>query len=372
MEVLEGDQELRRGGHATRGSTSGPSRDRFDAISASSADSACSPRHWLNRGEPFSASQPDRCAATAKQGRRCRHSPNQRVVRTCDPSLPRHDLHPPRQARRGVHPKALTGTGYAQSVMDPAAMQSAPPVTEVAVAVEFEQFVGLGTIGLARLAEMWQADYPVVKEVAGAPPGSLSPEMPRIQFGAGTLAPRLWLLTDVGNDLVQIQNDRLIVNWRRLNPADEYPGHAVVLGRFIRLWNEFREAFGVRDEIKPRLIEWTYINQLDSEILARKGLTFVDDALEGLPGTARHFAFHIARELQRDSVIEGYLTIEGGPAMLPTTEERFFSLNITTKLDASQVDLGSIPDVLARAHELSLAAFTSVISPSVQGEWSAE
>jgi uncharacterized protein (TIGR04255 family) len=253
-------------------------------------------------------------------------------------------------------------------VLDSAATPSAPPVTEVAVAVEFEPFIGLGPIGLARLAEKWTAEYPVIKEVTGAPPGSLNPEIPRIQFGTGALPSRLWLLTQSGNDLVQIQNDRLIVNWRRLNPGDEYPGHKVVLDRYLGLWSELLEALGEVGEIHPRLVEWTYVNQLDIGILARKGLTFVDDALEGLPGKAFDFSFHIARELQEDGALSGYLTIEGGPATLPT-EEPFFSLSVTTKLDASRGGLGLVPDLLPRAHDISLAAFTSVISPTVQGDW---
>ena len=92
-----------------------------------------------------------------------------------------------------------------------------PPVVEVAVGVHFLQLPGLNTVALLRLAQMWVTRFPIVREQPASPPPGL-PVGPIIFQVQNALPPlRYWLLTDDESLLVQIQHDRLLLNWRQVS-----------------------------------------------------------------------------------------------------------------------------------------------------------
>lgn len=245
------------------------------------------------------------------------------------------------------------------------------PVIEVALGVVFDPVPELGAIALARLAAGWEDEYPEIREVPGHPTDRLDPGT-SIQFGTGPLPPRLWLLSKNENNLVQLQNDTFLINWRRMRPEDVYPGHEALLATFERLWGEFQEKLR-RKSIRPRLVEWTYVDRLESGVLAAGGLTFLDWASSGseLPGIERAFNFQIVRELRQIGKREGYLSITGNPATTPG-EESFYALNISTKLNAASSAPSQVLDRLREAHNVSLTAFTVVVAPQLQGGRSSE
>lgn len=255
---------------------------------------------------------------------------------------------------------------YARPVPDTQSGPAAPPVIEVALGVAFEPLPDLGAVGLARLAAHWQDEYPVMREVPGRPPGGLAPAG-GIQIGTGAPPSRLWLLSADENDLVQLQNDTLIINWRRVRSEDVYPGHQELLQRFRHLWAEFQERMIGHGDLRPRLVEWTYVDRLESSVPARD-LTFVDGSLEqALPGVAGSFEFRIVRELRQGDKLEGYLAVVGGPASAPGAEP-FYALNITTKLDAAGLPVTGMGDLLQQAHDRSFEAFTAVVDARLRDE----
>jgi len=182
----------------------------------------------------------------------------------------------------------------------------------------------------------------------------------------------LWLLSEDENNLVQLQNDTFLINWRRVRPEDVYPGHEELLATFERLWRGFQEKLK-RKSIKPRLVEWTYVDRLESGVFTGGGLTFLDWSSFGsqLPGIERGFNFQIVRELRQTGRREGYLSITGSPAITPGAES-FYALNISTKLNAVSSAPSQVIDRLREAHGVSYTAFTVVVDPQLQGGRSSE
>jgi uncharacterized protein (TIGR04255 family) len=77
--------------------------------------------------------------------------------------------------------------------------------------------------------------------------------------------PRCWFISDDGTELIQVQQDRFIHNWRRARPTDEYPRYEQVRQRFVRDFETFegflhREGLGT---LELNQCEVTYLNHIE-------------------------------------------------------------------------------------------------------------
>jgi uncharacterized protein (TIGR04255 family) len=143
-----------------------------------------------------------------------------------------------------------------------------PPVVEVAVSVQFRPLFGLRPIELSPLRELWRAEYPLFQE---QPP--LPPTIERPSFGGSTVElmmgpsfqTRLWFMSSSQAELVQVQHDRLTVNWRQIDESAEYPRFPAVKDLFEQRWQDL--ANFVREHelgaMSPTQVELNYINAFD-------------------------------------------------------------------------------------------------------------
>lgn len=109
-----------------------------------------------------------------------------------------------------------------------------PPVAEVALTAQFgEPVIDLAAVG--QFAEQVQKQFPNQSQRQAAAPidpetFDLSPTAPppfRIQFAQEVQLPRLWFESSSSDRLIQLQSDRLAVNWRLLDgDPTEYPHYA--------------------------------------------------------------------------------------------------------------------------------------------------
>ena len=149
-----------------------------------------------------------------------------------------------------------------------------PPVTEVILSVQF------ATMPLFRSAHVglyWNEirnEYPRASEqppigptfeTFGATPAVLSPGI-RIQMQTFPPMARHWFETSDGEHLVQLQQDRILHNWRKVALGKEYPRYDAVRTKFEgeidKLGSLLRkEGLG---EVRPNQCEVTYINTITS------------------------------------------------------------------------------------------------------------
>ena len=140
-----------------------------------------------------------------------------------------------------------------------------PPLTEVALGVVFEP-VEIGAVGLAELSQRWRDEFPNVQEHTALPP-LFQPAQPGpglvVEVGHPPL--RLWMLTEAADRLVQVQRDRLVVNWRRISDG-EYPRYhalrALLDRKVADLWSFFHER--TVPIPLPAAVEATYVNTIDA------------------------------------------------------------------------------------------------------------
>ena len=149
-----------------------------------------------------------------------------------------------------------------------------PPVTEVVLSLQFEPLPAFRSLQIGRLwAEALHDRFPTTEEHAPLEPtferfgvvGRAS-LMARLQFFDVPPVARYWFSNEKGTDLVQLQQDRFIRNWRKMGDGDTYPRYEYVREMFQRdvvVFLDFlkRNNLGA---VKPNQCEVTYINQVDA------------------------------------------------------------------------------------------------------------
>jgi uncharacterized protein (TIGR04255 family) len=142
-----------------------------------------------------------------------------------------------------------------------------PPLDEVVLGIQFSDM----PFRNHHAGLLWQLfpEYPLVEE---QPPigavfetfGSTFPvpDIPKFQIMTAPDALRYWFISEDKCQLLQVQPDRLIHNWRRRREEDEYPRYENVRHRFVAEVGKVQGFFIDRGwgEIRTNQCEVTYIN----------------------------------------------------------------------------------------------------------------
>lgn len=145
-----------------------------------------------------------------------------------------------------------------------------PPVTEVALAVQFETLTALRTIQLGVLWEkVFRERFPKFEE---HPPRALAfeefgirgPKKIEVEIQQQFPVPRCWFLNEPETKLIQVQQDRFVHNWRKFKGDEEYPHYESIRDTFMSELEKFsqflsREKIG---ELIPNQCEVTYVNHI--------------------------------------------------------------------------------------------------------------
>jgi uncharacterized protein (TIGR04255 family) len=157
-----------------------------------------------------------------------------------------------------------------------------PPVNEVALAAYFPSET-VDVQALASFSREVRSELPDQQSQPVLPPVvetfDTPPQMPsiQIQVGGATTFPRMWFTSPGDAQLVQIQHDRLTLNWRDLEQGLEYPRYDTLRMRFLHLLERLVAA--LTESGRPThitLCEVTYVNPIE------------DIAHPGPGGTAGH------------------------------------------------------------------------------------
>jgi uncharacterized protein (TIGR04255 family) len=149
-----------------------------------------------------------------------------------------------------------------------------PPVVETVLSIQFEKLIAMRAV---HLGVFWQKvkerfpkteEQPVLLPVFDRFPEPIPPSG-QIQFEAieAATVPRVWMINDAGTEVIQIQNDRFIKNWRKSGEHDVYPHYEpVIRPAFQRDFQEFQlflaeEKLG---DMKVTQCEVTYVNHIVS------------------------------------------------------------------------------------------------------------
>jgi len=146
-----------------------------------------------------------------------------------------------------------------------------PPVIEVALSVQFEPLSGFRTSHFGLLWSDFRRQFPRTEEHPPRPPVidqfgiRRAPKMD-VRVEVALPVPQCRFLNDTGTELIQIQQDRFVHNWRKVGAGDEYPRYESVKRRFEQELGVFRQFLAREDlgELVPNQCEITYVNHIIS------------------------------------------------------------------------------------------------------------
>jgi uncharacterized protein (TIGR04255 family) len=170
-------------------------------------------------------------------------------------------------------------------------------VVETSLGIQFEGLDGYRSLSAAGYWERIRDRYPNLEEhppldprfeTFGPSNGQLG--QPQFQLIQGAIQPRYLFLSNAGDEIVQLQADRLFFNWRKRSATHVYPRHSYVRGilkeRLDDLW-QWSEHLGL-GEVHPTQCEAIYVNRIPLKDGggAHCQLSYIFPWLKGLMGTA--------------------------------------------------------------------------------------
>lgn len=143
-----------------------------------------------------------------------------------------------------------------------------PPVDEVVIGVQFPAIQGFSEPHMGLFWQRVRDEFPRVESkprLEGAPE-DLSPDAPAappafvLSLEQSMPGGRVWLISEPEDFLLQIQNTRFILNWRKR--AGDYPHFEALSERFWSLFTEFRRFLAAEPlaDAEVEQLEVSYIN----------------------------------------------------------------------------------------------------------------
>lgn len=251
------------------------------------------------------------------------------------------------------------------------------PVVEVAVGIEFLQLPGLGAVRLVGLHELWKGTFPKIQEQPALPPTASVKNMQagfQVQLGfqiSNSLPPlRVWMLNDAEDELLQVQNDRLLLNWRRALGSDRpYPRFAHLKEVYEQVFDEFVSHVQRSDvgTFKPHTAVVTYVNRfaLSPGESLKDALTPLNPDWESLPGAVTELrqAFPLWNWIPGDS--GGQVSTTAG---IDATDPTFGYLELVTRVNLEQPGIDPMT-ALDIAHASGVHTFEAVTSEKMHERW---
>jgi len=259
-----------------------------------------------------------------------------------------------------------------------------PPVTQVALAVQWEPIPMMHAAHLGMVWERYRDMYPDVAHQTELPPmaehlGLGQSDRPNISFGPDAPGMRLLFGADHSADLIQVQADRFVRNWRRIEGGQKYPGYSEhIRPGFVK---DLKKLLSFLEDQKitpwkPNLCEISYVNTIGSSEfcvshsqIGRLFNGFV--TFPQLNGWAKpeHAGFGMSYTLDDNQSFVGRLHINCAPSVLPQTGEEVFNISLTVRGRPFTADLPGALSFLDMGRSYIVNSFTQLTSSEAHEAW---
>ena len=132
-----------------------------------------------------------------------------------------------------------------------------PPVIEVACGISFETIEKFRGQHLGLFWQKVRNKFPLCEH---APRLGFNPQ--RLDFE--NYLPRMWFINEAQNMLIQLQDDKFFLNWRRMQQEEAYPRYNRIIKAFetnLGIFQKFLEEEKL-ESVNPKKCELTYINHI--------------------------------------------------------------------------------------------------------------
>jgi uncharacterized protein (TIGR04255 family) len=205
------------------------------------------------------------------------------------------------------------------------------------------------------------------------------PETPRPRLGLQLQAlekppiPRIWFISDRGNEMIQVQGDRFIKNWRKEGQGEFYPRYEAVKASFERDFQVFRQFLSEHKIGDPHInqCEVSYVNHITSgegwdsfEDFDKvfRILSLPSSQIPGRAEDARVFTRFLIPDSSGRPV--GRLYVEIQPALRTSDNKRMYVLQLTAR-----GKIGSGTEFLDLGRRWIVKAFATITTPRMHEIW---
>jgi uncharacterized protein (TIGR04255 family) len=263
----------------------------------------------------------------------------------------------------------------------------APPVVETALSVQFNALAGFTAAHagwfwkdyVEKLGDGPSKEWKQVIETVSIPEqfekfGAEEVWVPPVSLVQGLMSPRIQIIRGDGERMVQLQNNRFILNWRKF--ASAYPSYETLLPEFRNMLSAFESFCSESGFGAPvyNLWELTYVDQMKKGTMwdSARDLSRIFPALAMPPVSVRHappsddervsadWRFSLANQ-------RGRLYIQLRQARLPLSNEEVIQLTTTARGPVNESQ--SWEQGLNLGHESLREMFFAITSPEAQEFW---
>lgn len=256
-----------------------------------------------------------------------------------------------------------------------------PPLGEVAAGMQFAA-MPMKAVDIGALYSLIADEYPKSQDVPLLPPafetfGPIAvPELP-LSISMGLPMPRSWFVSHDDEHLIQLQPDRLIVNWRMQASGKAYPRYPEVRRRFVAAYNALERLRSQKSY--PALASNQCSLDYFNKIALPEGAEWTDlhHLLRGMELTTgpewrgRFSDEHLAlrAELKRsDGAPFARLHVECTPILIDLGTKGW-ALNLTVRGRPETPEFSSVLDFLDIAHVQIVTCFTAITTEPMHELW---
>lgn len=260
-----------------------------------------------------------------------------------------------------------------------------PPLNEVALSVQFEPLPGLNPAEIGVFWKTLRDRFPRVEchtpigttiERTGVVP--MAPTRP--VFVEELPAPRFWFLDEAGAELVQVQQDRFVRNWRRVDPSQSYPRYEKhTRPNFLDDYNAFL-AFLSGEGIPvpvPNQCEVNYVNMIEAGVgwksyadlgkVLRIGIMQVPSLPDLAFEEGRMALKH--RILAPDNTFQGRLHISVEPRLKKSDSSPVIALTLTARGQPLSDGVGGVLAFFDLARRIIVNTFAAITTSEMHKVW---
>lgn len=187
----------------------------------------------------------------------------------------------------------------------------------------------------------------------------------------GTPPIRVWLLNQAQDRLVQIQQDRLVTNWRATEDSGEYPRYRMLRQDFEARWDDFQQFLVERvpGGARPLTVEVTYINVIEPRPSAQS--VEIADVLRNQQPIGSHLGTPVQANASYTFNLEA---LDGYPSQVtlaaaPDTSRSPSPLVVQISALAAAVEGKGVFEVLDTAHDHVVRLFDESTTESMHDRW---
>lgn len=261
-----------------------------------------------------------------------------------------------------------------------------PPLAEVVLSAQFLPIEGFTASHFGLMWQKLRADFPIIEQqspvlhqiekfgILSNPSNGL-----RLELFEGESSPRALFVSKDRQEVVQIQIDRLMHNWRAQSDKDEYPSYKTLRPSFEQQLKSFLVFLNEENLPTPMFnqCELTYVSVLTMGEDGLKQPAF-GEALTVWPNqaTAEWLKEPEFTRLTQQFVIPdankrpiGRLHLDAHPAIRVSDNKNICKLSLTARLHPGGQDLESVLESLDLGHEWIVKSFSAITTSKMHDLW---